>query len=105
MSKEPSGLPPVRGRSDKKPLFHRKEVVTCPKCGQKGRVVSNSLGVNVHCVKCKTHWPISSTPMVPVVPPTPPRGITKTVLVEPNWDIALENDGDVANEQVGPKKR
>lgn len=101
----PSGLPQIntRYREEKSALSSAR---ICKGCGEEGRVVSNSTGTAVHCNTCKTFWPISSTPNVATVAPTMARGTSKVVMVEPDWNKAFESDeGDVTNEQVGPKQR
>jgi len=62
----------------------------CPKCGREGRVVSNRLGVNVHCGPCKIHWPITNSPLRPETPSAVPRGFSKHTLVEPDWNMAFD---------------
>lgn len=64
----------------------------CQKCGNPGRVVSNSNGVNVFCGPCKIHWPISSAPLAPTMPPIEGRGLKKRTLVDPDWNRAFEDD-------------
>lgn len=76
----------------------------CKLCGKEGRIVSNSVGVNVWC-QCGNRWPISSTSMSPPFPETLPRGLSKQVLVEPNWDLAFQDVGETPNVKVGPKSR
>ena len=103
MGNTPRGLP---GESDKAAVrvqATRESMVHCRACGQKGRTVSNSGGVNVYCNTCKTHWPISSAPLAKEVPLSQPRGLSKVTLVEPDWGIATETIGDVTNDEVGPK--
>ena len=102
MGNAPKGLPQA---TEEDTTAARETMITCPDCGEKGRTVSNSLGVNVYCNKCKTHWPISAMPRARVVPPTMPRGLTKQTVVEPDWSLAEAEIGDVTNEQVGPKRR
>ena len=64
----------------------------CPDCGKEGRVVSNRLGVNVHCGPCKRQWPITNAPLRGETPAAIPRGISKTTRVEPDWGMAFEDD-------------
>ena len=99
---EPTGLPGVQAED----LTAAREArIKCPQCGQKGRTVSNSGGVNVYCNACKIHWPISGMPVAKHVPLTAPRGLSKETIVEPDWSMADAQIGDVSNEQVGPKRR
>jgi ribosomal protein L37AE/L43A len=102
MAEAPKGLP---GETAVDVQAAREKMITCPKCGQKGRTVTNSSGVNVFCNKCKIHWPISSAPLAKEVPMSTPRGLRKETLVEPDWSMADIEIGDVTNEQVGPKRR
>jgi len=100
----PSGLPKVKNRYNVEETALDKARV-CKKCGEEGRVVTNSMGTTVHCNTCKTFWPISSTPNVIIELPIQGRGVSKQVYVEPDWNKAFEpDDGDVTNEQVGPKR-
>lgn len=64
----------------------------CPTCKREGRVVSNTLGVNVYCGPCKIHWPIANTPLLPEAPILMPRGISKQTHVEPDWNMAYDDD-------------
>jgi len=64
----------------------------CPQCKKEGRVVSNYLGVNVHCQTCKRHWPITNSALRPEIPTSLPRGISKQTSVEPDWNKAFEGD-------------
>jgi hypothetical protein len=104
MGDAPKGLP---GEADHAVELQaaREAMITCPDCGQKGRTVTNSGGVNVFCNQCKKHWPISSTPRARELPVALPRGLSKQTLVEPDWSLAEGEVGDVTNEQVGPKRR
>ena len=67
----------------------------CEGCGREGRVVSNQWGVNVHCGPCKRHWPIANSPLKPESPAALPRGISKRTSVEPDWNVAFEDDIDL----------
>ena len=99
---DPTGLPGIKAEN----LTAAREArVLCPQCGQKGRTVANSSGVNVFCNACKIHWPISGIPVAKQIPLTAPRGLSKQTLVEPDWNMATDQIGDVSNEQVGPKRR
>ena len=102
MADQPDGLPGAKALSTQ--AQDALEMVTCQKCGQKGRTVSNHNGVNVYCNTCKIHWPISRT-RGKEIPMTAPRGLSKQTLVEPDWSMADIEIGDVTNEQVGPKRR
>lgn len=65
----------------------------CKKCGTKMRVVSNHLGVNAHCGKCRTHVPFSASPLSAPDPYMPGRGIGKETTVDlTDYNIAFEND-------------
>lgn len=99
--KRPTGLPkadPTATPILKKTVDRTRH---CKQCGQEGRVVSNSTGVNVYCGPCKIHWPISATPYSSGIPITGPRGLRKETIVEPDWNIADEEDDHVT---VGPKR-
>lgn len=108
MSDFPKGLPEVDPSiSDERVSAFDKGRV-CPSCksGKNVRIVSNASGVHAYCGPCKRHWPISSAPLGPQLPPELPRGLHKHTLVEPNWDKAFDqSSGDVTNEQVGPRKK
>jgi hypothetical protein len=108
MSKMPRGLPEVDPSVclDRVSAFDRGRICTTCKTGESVRIVSNASGVHAFCRKCKRHWPLSSTPLGPQLPPELGRGIHKQTLVEPNWDKAFdENLGDATNGQVGPRKK
>ena len=93
----PQGLPAVRD-VELKDISHLDDNVRrariCQGCGRKGRVVSNQLGVNVHCGPCKRHWPITNGPVQPETPMSIPRGFSKQTHVEPNWDSAYDDIPD-----------
>jgi hypothetical protein len=90
------GLPPVVDKSTPEADFDGAvdKARICPGCGREGRVVSNRLGVNVHCGPCKRHWPISNSPLQPDSPLTIPRELGKRTLVEPDWNLAYDTDVD-----------
>lgn len=100
---ELSGLP-VRDDDFREQTGTEKSQV-CETCGSTPRIVSNHLGVQAHCGPCRTSWGVSSTARNPVVTPTPPRGLHRTVEVEPDWNKAFEPIGDSTYEQVGPKRK
>lgn len=64
----------------------------CPSCGKEGRVVSNHLGTNVFCGPCKRHWPIASGSKQEMIIPNLPRGLRKETRIEPDWDMAFDED-------------
>ena len=66
----------------------------CNKCGKEGRIVSNYLGINVHCDTCKTCWPIGGAIHNYDIAVSMPRGLAKRTLIEPDISIAFENDED-----------
>jgi len=109
MSEMPKGLPPIDPSiTEARTRSAIDAARICPHCksGKGVRIVSNSYGVHAHCGPCKRHWPISSAPLAPELPPEPPRGLHKETLVEPNWDKAFDEiEEDVTNEQVGPRKK
>jgi hypothetical protein len=87
----PSGLPPVKKPSSTdpdRPGLDRSRF--CSDCGNEGRVVSNSNGVNVYCGPCKKHWPVSSRPFGGGDAASVPRGLSKHTWIEPEWDKATE---------------
>lgn len=107
----PKGLPKVESH---RAAHHENQIPNarlCKRCKTEGRgdvegrVVSNSLGVNVYCPHpdCKFQWPISSAALAPPMPEALPRGLRKETFVEPNWDLAFEDLGG-GNDKVGPKK-
>lgn len=77
----------------------------CPKCGEECRIVSNYLGVNAHCNKCKDFWAVSG-PLAPPsrVPISGPRPLYKQTSVEPNWERALEEPAEYEYENTRGKK-
>lgn len=88
--KKPVGAePPPVVEPNKDPLA---EARICPSCGKEGRVVSNYLGTNVFCGPCKRHWPIASSAKNETVIPNLPRGLRKETRVEPDWDMAFDED-------------
>lgn len=98
MSDKPGGLPPIprgHGRS----TIDRNRI--CNKCGEEGRVISNSGGVSVFCNKCKFAWPVSGVALDSTLAVTPSRGVVKRTLVEPDWDLAYE---DLEDNRGPPKK-
>jgi len=76
----------------------------CEKCGKTGRMVSNQYGLHAYCL-CGHDWPIASTPLRPNVPLMSMRGISKITSVEPDWDLAFREIGDIPNDKIGPKPR
>jgi hypothetical protein len=106
--KKPTGLPVVNSHRAAHQENQIPNVRFCKKCREEGRgevegrVVSNSLGVNVYC-RCGYQWPISSAALAPAMPDTMPRGLRKETWVEPDWNLAFEDLGD-RNDKVGPKK-
>lgn len=93
----PSSLPPVQevNKEEESHLDANVDAArNCPKCKKPGRVVSNRLGVNVHCGPCKIHWPITNAPLRPETPSALPRGFSKRTMVEPDWNIAYDTDVD-----------
>jgi len=93
----PMSLPPVQevDNTEESHLDSNvRDARLCPKCNKPGRVVSNYLGVNVHCGPCKIHWPITNTAMRPEDPAVLPRGFQKRTAVEPDWNIAFDRDVD-----------
>lgn len=104
MPKKPSGLPSPVGSEEGLPPIHVEEEnpvaldrlmsenKKCPKCGKAARVVSNRLGVNAHCGPCKTHWPLTNSPLKPESPSSIPRGFSKHTMVEPDWNMAFDDD-------------
>lgn len=77
----------------------------CDKCGERAyRVASGMGGVTAYC-SCGHWWVISSRPIGGVLPVTPPRGLSKQTLVEPDWDKAFEATEGARNGEVGPKRR
>ena len=89
---DPNGLPDVQARKPKSNLDNSR---VCEKCGNEGRVVSNDLGVNVHCNVCKRWWPISGTRAPDKrMPLTAPRGLSKQTRVTPDVSIAFDQDED-----------
>jgi len=99
MSKDPKGLPPVPRATGSTALERNR---LCPKCKEEGRTISNSLGLSVFCNKCKFSWPITSAPLDPKDELTEPRGLTKRTIVEPDWDMAWD---DNIGENSGPPTR
>lgn len=95
----PETLPPVAKSHGKTNLDGNRN---CPRCGEEGRPISNELGLSVFCNACKFSWPISSAPLGGVQPMTPVRGIRKKTVVEPDWDIAFDNN---FGEDHGPPRR
>jgi hypothetical protein len=92
--KEPKGLPPVKqGPATASRRTH------CHKCGSALRIVSNYLGVNAHCAKCKEVFPVASTAkrVEPVL--SLPRGLRKRTMVEPDWGKAFEDIGGSNDDQ------
>lgn len=90
----PQALPSVKSEDSGSPSGIDEAVRNariCPSCGKEGRVVSNRLGVNVHCGPCKRHWPISNGPLRPESPACLPRGFSKQTHVEPNWSAAFDD--------------
>ncbi len=86
------------------PAIRSEAVRTCADCGNKNpRIASTNSGVTAYC-SCGKFWPIASGGLSRTLPETIPRGISKTTLVEPNWDIAFEDLGGPHGE-VGPKRR
>jgi hypothetical protein len=100
MSDAPTGLPPVEQHTGQSALDRNR---LCPKCGKEGRTVSNSSGLSVFCNPCKFSWPISTAPLDPKEVVTAPRGLRKKTLVEPDWDMAF--DENIGGQSGPPKKR
>jgi hypothetical protein len=103
---EPTGLPPVDGAAfgEQKTALEKSRV--CPDCGKETRIFSNHTGVKATCNTCKKTWSISMMPMNPPVPHSPPRGLHKQTLVQPDWDKAYDEIGESSDEDVRrPKKR
>lgn len=100
---KPTGLPSTESRPASQHENFLPGTRFCKKCKREGRVVSNDMGINVYCL-CGNQWPISSMPLCPSMPESMPRGLRKETRVEPNWDLAFEDIGGGANEQIGPKK-
>ena len=104
---ELKGLPEAEAaESDNEiPAIRSAAVRTCNSCGNTNpRIASNSNGVTAYC-SCGKFWPIASGGLSRTLPESIPRGLSKTTLVEPNWDIAFEDIGGGSNGEVGPKRR
>jgi len=103
----PKGLPLVDPTEtiDETPAVRSEQAKICDKCGKKAyRVSSGAGGVAAYCT-CGHWWAISSRPVGGTLPVTPPRGLSKQTLVEPDWDKAFENMEGAPNDAVGPKRR
>lgn len=91
-----SGLPPPKPTTDsiEESTFasNLEKARNCPRCSRPGRVVSNNVGVNVHCGPCKIHWPLANSPLRPEIPAALPRGLSKQTSVEPDWSVAYDRD-------------
>ena len=98
----PLPLPKTLSSSEEASAIDRRRA--CEKCGKDGRVVSNQYGVHVFCV-CGNDWPISSTPLRPNIQPSSARGLSKVTSVEPDWEMAFREIGEIPNGQIGPKPR
>jgi hypothetical protein len=62
----------------------------CPKCGKEAsRIVSNLLGRQAYCGPCKFDWPIGP-PVVTAMPPILGRGLSKQTVVQPDWNLAVD---------------
>jgi hypothetical protein len=63
----------------------------CDKCkGTEVRIVSKATGVRAFCV-CGHNWGIAMASLNPALPIAGARGISKETLVEPDWNLAVEN--------------
>jgi len=100
MGEQPTGLPPVKQATGKTALDRNR---LCPKCGKEGRTISNSSGLSVFCNHCKFSWPISTTPLDQKEIPVEPRGLRKKTTVEPDWDMAF--DDNVGGLHGPPRRR
>jgi len=101
--KKPTHLPRPGAQAAGSPAqLAAKNVRICKSCGKEGRVVSNSVGVNVWC-QCGNRWPISSSPVAPPMVEQLPRGLSKQTLVEPDWELAYRETGDTPDGKIGPK--
>jgi len=93
----PEDLPEIGGRTHVASALDRSR--NCPKCGTEGRIVSNYLGVNIHCNACKTFWPVSR-PLNPIQidPASMPRGLSKQTLTEPDMNdlSSIDQTSEVA---------
>ena len=86
----PDDLPEIAGKPH---VSNLEKFRYCHKCGVKGRVVSNSSGVNVHCPQCKDFWPVSGSRAPDKrMPLSAPRGLSKQTRVTPDVSIAFEHD-------------
>jgi hypothetical protein len=108
MAEKPKGLPTATADATSRPRERSVAPMSqrvCEKCGNDNtRVVSNHLGVSIHCT-CGHKWARSATAVAPPLPNVPARGFQKVTLVEPDWNKAYEPIGEGEdNEQVGPKK-
>lgn len=79
----------------------------CPDCGQEGRVVSNHLGVTVHCGRCKASWPVSGPRAVYAQSVLPPRGLHKVTFASPDVEevFSLEEEEQHENKRRFKKAR
>lgn len=100
MGDAPTGLPPVPEATRGNQIDRNR---LCPKCGIEGRVISNSMGRSVFCNPCKFSWPISTAPLDGIVRPEPARGLSKQTHVEPDWDMAY--DDDIGGQNGPPSRR
>lgn len=99
MGEKPMGLPPVAQATGKSALDRNR---ICPKCGGEGRTISNSSGLSLFCNPCKFYWPITTAPLDPKDIMTEPRGLRKKTVVEPDWDMAFDEE---IGGQSGPPRR
>ena len=87
------------------PAVRTERVRTCDDCGnKKPRIAATSSGVTAYC-SCGKWWAISSAPIASTLPEVPPRGLSKTTLVEPDWNKAFDDTEGENHGEVGPKRR
>lgn len=86
----PQSLPPVRGAST-----HQEQDASrvCEKCASESvRIASGFDDVRAYCRECGHSWAISLAALTTVPMATMERGFRRETLVEPDWNIAYEND-------------
>jgi hypothetical protein len=87
------------------PAIRAERTKICDKCGERAsRIASNNMGVTAYC-SCGHWWAITVRPLANAMPISPPRGLSKETLVEPDWGKAYEDLEGADHDKVGPKQR